>query len=98
MQTVIIKIRQEKMVTRSAKRVTKTSINCRTIITKLLQKCKHKFCGILAFASLLALIGIPNAMDFGRITFGQAILSSVLSLVAFVVFAGLGGAFNNKEE
>lgn len=97
MQTVIIKLRQEKMVTHSAKRVTKASINCKAIITKLLQKCKRKFFGTLALLSAIALIGVPDALDFDRITFGQAVLASVLSLVSFVVFAGLGGAFNKEE-
>lgn len=97
MQTVIIKLRQKEMVTCSAKQVTRNNKRIQFIIQKILKKCKQKFFGTMAFISLLTLIGIPNAMDFGRITFGQAVLASVLSLVSLIVFANLGGAFNKEE-
>ena len=97
MQTVIIKLKRNKKVTCSAKQVTHKNRKTRFIITKLLQKYKRKFFGTLALLSAIALIGVPDALDFGRITFGQAVLASVLSLVSLIVFAKLGGAFNKEE-
>ena len=92
MQTVIIQLRQEKMVTCSAERVTKGTNT--VIVPKIFKKYKRKFFGTLALLSAIALIGVPNALDFGQITLRQAIFASVLSLLSFVAFAGLGGAFN----